>query len=100
MAAIHSWERDPLHLMAWQIPVPIERLNPCVFLFDGGPLFAEAECIAGQPIEVHWYARDDDLSLFHGHGIAFYTFYKRTTERLTVEQFRSLRGQAGPRGHL
>lgn len=94
-AAVHSWAAPPFLLASWDIPVPIEELNPCVFLFADGPEDAEAGCANGAPIEVHWYARDDDLSLFHGRGVAFYSFYKRTTERLTLREFRELARSAG-----
>ena len=93
---IQGWGRDePETVVAmWTSPVEVESLPTVLWMFPEGHEVAREQVAHFGKLTVCYYARDDEMTLFHGRGArAFYTFTKQETKPFTVKQFDSLQAE-------
>lgn len=94
-AVIQPYDAEPLVLAIWERPVELETLPLLVWLFPDTPEAAEREVRESDHVTLCWYARDDEMTFFHGRpGRAIYTFQRTAVEAMTLQQFQRLKAGA------
>lgn len=96
-AVIRDGLTDDFLLAEWEKPCAPETLANLVYLFPEGLEVAREQVIHFGKLTVCWYARDDEMTHFHGRGTLFYTFTKRDTVMMSPAQFRELAERSGHR---